>query len=284
MSDPVLGALGSELRSIREGLGISGVEAARLVGWSQPKISRVETGRFAPSLTEMASLLDFYGVPQDVRAELLARLAQREGVPGAWIVRAGGVRSRHASMGAIESRASRVRQYQAAVVPGLLQSAGYARAVAEAGGFSDVDGIVSRRMTRQADYFASPSEYSVVLSEAVLYPSVASDAVMEEQYEQLLRRNEDCDLRVLPLSPGVAVAPLVSFLIFDFDPVRSVVLIESQTADLYVSSPEDVSVYSELFARLQGAALDVEESSRRIRGLRRRSRAAKHEGVKRGGS
>src|SRR5437016_1417090 len=135
MADAALVRLGGELRRIREQAELSGSEVARAIGWSQSKVSRVETGRFGASLAEVATLLDFYGVPEEVRAELLAQTARHEGLQGAWVVRAGGTRRRQAELGTIEGRASRVRQYQATAVPGLLQTERYARAIADAMGF-----------------------------------------------------------------------------------------------------------------------------------------------------
>jgi len=258
---------------MREGLELTGVEVARAIGWSQPKLSRVETGRFFPSLSELGILLDYYGVTEDVRAELLARVASRDGVQGAWVVRAGGPRARHASLSAVESRAARLRQFQSAVIPGLLQTPAYARAVAASGGYPDVDGIVRRRVSRQTEYLGNGAQFDVVLSEAVIRASPASPQVMDEQLQQLLSPAAGVSVQVLPLAHGLPVAPLGSFLCFEFGRGRpSVVLIESQTADVYLSSPGDVAAYEALFASLSEAALSVEESTSLIAQCRREVR------------
>lgn len=248
--------LGAELRRMREDTGLTGVQVAAAIGWTQSKFSRVETGRFEASLPELATLLDFYGVGEDVRAEVLARSARREGVGGAWIVRAGGPRVRHSSLAVVESRATALHQFQAAVVPGLLQTPSYARAVAASGGFSDVDEIVRRRTVRQLDYLGGSPRYEVVLSESVLLGSPASASVMDEQLTRLVSLPSGVRVQLLPLSVDLPVTPLVSFLCFEFGPERpSVVLVESQTADLYVSSAPDVAAYSALFAGLSAMSL-----------------------------
>lgn len=72
-------ARGAELRALRESCGLSGVAAPAGAGRLQSKLSRVETGRFGASLTEVADLLDLYGAPEEVRAELLARVARWDG-------------------------------------------------------------------------------------------------------------------------------------------------------------------------------------------------------------
>ena len=72
--------LGRELRRLREAEGLSGTAVAKELGWSQSKVSRVETGRFGASVAEVAELLAFYGVDEEVRAELLASVARAEGL------------------------------------------------------------------------------------------------------------------------------------------------------------------------------------------------------------
>ena len=80
--------VGAELRRLREVAGLSGDYVARTLGWSQSKVSRIETGRHAIVARDVAALLIFYGAPDDVRAELLAATARDNG-EGAWIQRAG---------------------------------------------------------------------------------------------------------------------------------------------------------------------------------------------------
>ncbi|MDN5767572.1 MAG: helix-turn-helix domain-containing protein [Humibacillus sp.] len=279
MSDVERAQLGWELRRMREDCGLTGVQVAAAIGWTQSKFSRVETGRFAASLSELAKLLDFYGVGEDVRAELLSRSARRDGIEGAWIVRAGGPRARHTSLVAVESRAEQLSQFQAAVVPGLLQTPAYARAVAASAGFADVDEIVRRRSSRQAHYFENGPRYEVVITESVLASSAASASVMDEQLSRLVALPAGVTLRILPLEHALPVTPLVSFLMFDFGVNKpSVVLIESQTADLYVSSEPDVEAYSGLFDRLSEAAQGVEESAETIKSHRRTLRRVLRKG------
>lgn len=89
--------VGAELRRLREASGMSGEQVARALGWSQPKVSRVEIGKHALTVRDVAALLARYGVTDDVRAELLAATAEDTG-EGAWIVRAGGFPRRQGSI------------------------------------------------------------------------------------------------------------------------------------------------------------------------------------------
>lgn len=263
MADAALVRLGGELRRFREDAGISGSAVARELGWSQPKVSRVETGRFAASLEEVATLLDYYGAPEEVRAELLATVARREGLAGAWVVRAGGPRRRQGEIGTIEQRVKRLRQHQGLMVPGLLQTRRYARESAEALGFADGAAIADRRMARQDVFLAEgPARYEVVLDARALMRWPGEPAVMAEQLERLAGVDPArIDLRVLPPGAGAAAFAIAGFLIYDFTEDRpSVVLIESLTADTYLSDAADVAAYGSTFDRLQKDALSVDAS------------------------
>jgi len=93
--------VGAELRRLREAARLSGEQVAATFGWSQPKVSRIETVRTAFTVRDVAQLLALYGVTDDVRAELLAATAEDTG-EGAWIVRAGGFPRRQGSIASLE--------------------------------------------------------------------------------------------------------------------------------------------------------------------------------------
>lgn len=261
----VRGRLGAELRRFREDAGLSGTQVANALGWSQSKVSRVETGRFGASLEEVAALLDYYGAPEEVRAELLAAVARREGLEGAWVVRAGGPRRRQAELGAVETRVRRLRQYAPVIVPGLLQAPSYARAVAAALGFSDVQGITERRVARQEVFARAAAPYEVVIDARALLRWPAGRGVREEQLRRLLEVDPAyVDLRVLPLGTGSALA-LGGFMVYEFtEDGGDVVMVESQTADTYLSAETDVTAYGEAFDRLQRESLDADASRRHL--------------------
>lgn len=254
--------LGVELRALRESCGLSGVAAAAGVGWSQSKLSRVETGRFGASLTEVADLLDFYGTPQEVRAELLARVARRDGPAGAWIVRSGGAKRRTASLGHVESRVSGMRQYAGLLVPGLLQSAEYSAALLAAGGWDSPQEVAAGRLARQ-ERLLSRTDFAleVVLDARALMRSPGSEQVMADQFRHLAKLPPSVTLRVLPAGARGGVAVIGSFVIYDFGQTAPVVVLcESQTADLYLSSEEDVATYTQVMDKLAGECLSVEAS------------------------
>lgn len=265
--------VGEQLRRIRESAGLSGSAVARELGWSQSKVSRVETGRFGASLEEVAQLLNFYGVPEEVRAEILASVARHEGMEGAWVVRAGGSPRRQAEVATVESRVTNLSQYQALWFPGLLQSAGYAAAIAKSGGFGPQGAFVERRQQRQETLQSRKDvTYRVVLEEQALSLSPGAASVMAEQLEHVLDVMDAgfVELRIRPIDAANAVFSAGSFVIYDFAAGPSVVLAEAQIADLYLSAEADVSAYRELFTRLQKNALGRKESRAAVESARRR--------------
>ncbi|BCJ37947.1 hypothetical protein Athai_54500 [Actinocatenispora thailandica] len=125
--------VGAELRRIRLAEGLSGEDVGAALGWSQSKVSRIETGRFGVSIPDLSALLSYYGVPEEVKAELLSTAADDAGIDGAWIVRAGGTPRRQGEVQAVETQLKRFRQHHPLLVPGQLQSEEYARENARLG-------------------------------------------------------------------------------------------------------------------------------------------------------
>ncbi|MFI5491850.1 helix-turn-helix domain-containing protein [Actinoplanes sp. NPDC051859] len=264
--------IGAELRRLRELAELSGEHVARTLGWSQPKVSRIEAGRTAFTVKDVSLLLALYGVTDDVRAELLGATAQDTG-EGAWIVRAGGYPRRQGSIASLETVTKRIRHHQPVVLPGLLQTYDYARAVAKAAGAADPDGIAVARMRRQDMLTAKGApRYEVVLDARALLLGVADADLIRSQLVALADRAESLrrlDLRVIPLGVVSPSFSTVGFTVYDFRAAESpsVAWIESPTGDVYFSAAEDIARYAELFKSLQSVALPPDGSVDYLRSL-----------------
>ncbi|PWU60752.1 hypothetical protein DLE60_09405 [Micromonospora globispora] len=264
----------AELKRIREGVGVSGEEVAAALGWSQPKVSRIENARIAVSTHDLATLLHYYGVPEEVRAELLAMTADDEGIGGAWLVRAGGVTRRQGEVAAIETRVRSIRQYYPLMVPGQLQSPEYALAYTRSGGWPNPEAIVARRMSRQ-DLLRSDDAptYAALLDARAFLAWPGSREVILSQLAYLRTRAElpNVTVRIIPLGVDRTASAMVPFTLYDFRTESSprVVYVESQTADLYLSAPADVEAYSGLFDALSADALTPEKSIEHLASLAR---------------
>ncbi|MFF0162538.1 helix-turn-helix domain-containing protein [Streptomyces sp. NPDC005263] len=264
--------LGAELRSLRGGTGLTSGEAARLVGWHQSKVSRIETGASGVKPADVRLLLDAYGVRDAQLRELLLVLAGSDDSAGRhhwWHAYRGVLPPTYRDFISLESQASAMRTLETSVVPGLLQTAEYARAVTRAAvdGLDEerVDALVEVRLARQ-DVLRSqpPLELDAVLDEAVLRREVGGPEVMERQLERLLEaaRLPQVRLQVLPFAAGAHIGVTGPFVIFSFSSTSDldVAVLDHLTSSLYLEGKEDLQAYTEAFNALQFHALSPEDS------------------------
>ncbi|MEU6065211.1 MULTISPECIES: helix-turn-helix domain-containing protein [Streptomyces] len=273
--------LGAELRALRTGASLTSGEAARLVGWHQSKVSRIETGTSGVKPADVRLLLDAYGVVDGQLRELLMVLAGSDDVGGRhhwWHAYRGVLPPAYRDFISLESQARGMRTLETSVVPGLLQTPEYARAVTRAAvsGFDDaeerLDALVKVRLARQ-DVLRSqpPLELSAVLDEAVLRREVGGPGVMARQLERLVEaaRLPQVRLQVLPFAAGAHIGITGPFVIFSFPSTADldVVVLDHLTSSLYLERKEDLQAYSEAFNTLRIHALSPEESLDYIAGI-----------------
>ncbi|MCF1593838.1 helix-turn-helix domain-containing protein [Streptomyces muensis] len=267
--------LGAELRALRTGAGLTSGEAARLVGWHQSKVSRIETGASGVKPADVRLLLDAYGV-QDARLrELLLVLAGSDEGGGRhhwWHAYRGVLPPTYRDFISLESQASAMRTLETSVVPGLLQTPEYARAVTRAavGGLDDdaderLEALVAVRLARQDVLRVDPPlELSAVLDEAVLRREIGGPEVMARQLGRLVEaaRLPQVRLQVLPFAAGEHVGITGPFVIFSFSRTSDldVVVLDHLTSSLYLERKEDLQAYTEAFNALRIHALSPEES------------------------
>ncbi|MFD8199219.1 helix-turn-helix domain-containing protein [Streptomyces sp. NPDC003470] len=264
--------LGAELRALRTSAGITSGEAARLVGWHQSKVSRIETGTSGAKPADVRLLLDAYGVADGELRELLVVLAGSEDASGRhhwWHAYRGVLPPTYRDFISLESQASAMRTLETTVVPGLLQTPEYARAVTRAA----VDGqpenrlntLVEVRLARQDVLRADPPlELNAVLDEAVLRREVGGPGVMARQLTRLVEaaRLPHVRLQVLPFSAGAHIGVTGPFVIFSFPSTSDldVVVLDHLTSSLHLERKEDLEAYTEAFNALLIHALSPEDS------------------------
>ncbi|MBM7169235.1 helix-turn-helix domain-containing protein [Streptomyces sp. G44] len=273
--------LGAELRALRGLAGLTSSQAAARVGWHQSKVSRIETGRSGVKATDVRLLLDAYEVADPHLRELLVALAGADETGASerhhwWKAYRDLLPAAYRDFISLESQASRVRTLETSVVPGLLQTPEYARAVTRAavGGLPDqhVDALVRVRLARQDVLRAEPPlRLSVVLDEAVLRRSVGGPQVLARQLARLREVTQlpQVRLQVLPFSSGEHVGLIGPFVIFSFPSIADldVVVLDHLTSSLYLERKEDLQAYTEAFNSLQEQALSPEDSEEFIAGL-----------------
>ncbi|MFD4630968.1 helix-turn-helix domain-containing protein [Streptomyces sp. NPDC058284] len=272
--------LGAELRALRGEAGLTSSQAAARLGWHQSKVSRIETGRSGVKASDVRLLLATYRVRDSRRSELLVAFAGADD-PGTgrhhwWKAYRDLLPATYRDFISLESQACWVRTLETSVVPGLLQTPEYARAVTRAalGGLPEerVDALVEVRLARQDVLRADPPlRLSVVLDEAVLRRPVGGTRVHAGQLARLREVSllPHVRLQVLPYAAGEHAGLIGSFVIFSFPDIADldVVVLDHLTSSLYLERKEDLQAYTETFDSLQVQALSPEESTEFIAGL-----------------
>ncbi len=261
--------LGIELRRLREQAGLTCEDVGQRLDCSGTRISRMETGRISVKPGDVRELLEIYGVA-GTEADSLVQLAREARRKGWWHTYGRVLPTWFEAYIGLESEAVRLRDFQSMVIPGLLQTEDYARAVLRAapnaGSSEDIDRQVALRMQRQAILEqANPPSLWVVLSESVLRVQVGGPSVMRAQLRRLIDAAErsNVTLQVLPFTTAAHVQPISPFTILEFpeaaDP--TVVYLEHLTGSLFLESEEEVRRYTVVFDHLRAEALGTGQST-----------------------
>ncbi len=269
--------LAEALRRTREDAGLTHdqviAELRKTQGkWSRPKLSRIENREQGIRSTEVAQLLDVYAVEDPSLRAWLVELAETKHARG-WLldVRKNLPEDFHTFLN-MEVALVASRQFETLLVPGLLQTAEYARAVisgVDPGLPEDeVERRVSARLTRQQILRRTePPHLHVILDEGLLHRPVGSEAVMRRQLRYLA---EVCDfanitVQVLPVAAGSSPALEGPFSILTPpDPIPDIGYAEGPGRGVYIEDRDEVRAYTLRFGILTERALPPSESLERI--------------------
>ena len=260
--------LGSQLRMLREVKGITREEAGYAIRASGSKISRMELGRVSFKERDVTDLLKLYGVDEDETATLVA-LAIQANSPGWWHKYGDVLPDWFQVYVGLEEAASLIRLYEVQFVPGLLQTADYARAVVRLGqpgaAPEEIERRISLRMGRQ-ELLTKPGgpRLWAIVDEAALRRPLGGKEVMRAQLVQLLEATEQpqVTLQVMPFRSGGHAAEAGAFTIMRFpEPdLPDVVYLEQLTSALYLDKRDDVEKYTEVMERLSVESESPERS------------------------
>jgi transcriptional regulator with XRE-family HTH domain len=263
--------LAAELRRLR---GVrTGTTVATALGWSPAKVSRYELGQGSFPLEEIEKLLDYYGVGEAQRTQLLD-LAAEANERAWWYDYADALSPEYMEFIGLEAEAASALVWQVAAVPGLLQTEEYAHAIHVAhqqavlmppGGF---ERRVRVRMIRQGVLTKTPPlELSAVIDESVLLRKIGSRDVMYAQLRHLAEMSQlpNVELRILPLR-GRTSLRADSFVVFGFSAehetskLGDVVTTESVKSELYIEGETETYEFRLFFNAFAAASLPAEES------------------------
>jgi transcriptional regulator with XRE-family HTH domain len=264
--------LGAELRRLREAAGLTIDRVAEELECSPSKVSRIETGQVSATPRDVRDMLGLYGV-DDARLEAMVQVA-REARQRGWWQKFVDVPDGVPAYVGLETAATSIDVYMALLVPALLQTPDYARAVIAAVRPdlppSEIDRRVELRLRRQ-DLLGQerPPRMRVLLDDTVLRRPVGGPAVMAAQRRRLLA---DADrpavtIQVLEAGAGAHAGMDGPFTIFGFPAPaeRDVVALDSAADALYLEDAEDVARYRRVFELLLPAARSPEDSAAIIR-------------------
>lgn len=258
--------LGGELRRLREAAGVSPRDAARELEVQPGTLSKIEGGKQLIKGMYIKLLAQLYGITAEERERLLA-LAEQAAQPDWFTTYGKFVPEWFRLFLGFEREARRIYCYESELVPGLLQTPAYVRAVALANRPEATDADLQRSVDLRHDRQQRirgdhPVHYHAVINEAVLLRSVGGHDVMREQLEHLydMAKLQHVVLQVLPFSVGAHPAMTAPFSILELE-LLSTVYLESGRGALYRHAEADLSRYRWMFQRLADLALDPENSS-----------------------
>lgn len=254
-------ALAGRLREIRRDAGISGRELAVRLRWSDSKVSRIGNAKTPPSDADIRAWCRACGA-DDQAPDLIAENRQSMEAHVQWKrVQRGGLRHVQESTEGLYRRSHLFRVYVSDVIPGFLQTPGYATALLSSiadfrGTPDDVTEAVKVRIRRNAVLNDAAHRFSFVLEESVLRYRLCTVETMAAQLGHLLgvMDLQNVAVGIVPFSAQRTVWPMPTFTIFDDTRVHAEALDAAST----LTQPSQIELYTRAFDRLsQGAARGV---------------------------
>jgi transcriptional regulator with XRE-family HTH domain len=250
-------ALGLRLRELRRVAGLTGQQLAESLAWPPSKISKLENGRQTPTDSDVRAWTNATDTGAEAEA-LLASLHTLELQHAEWARQMrGGLRPIQSALLEEEQRVRLFRAFETSVIPGLLQTAEYARARLEEAArqfetVKDVDEAVKVRVQRQEILYRQDKRFHFVLTEAALRYRRCSIEVMLAQLDRLVALSalRNVRLGIIGFETKYPVGPLHGFWLRDNDRV----MVETYSAELNLAQPQEVELYGRVFEQLAEAA------------------------------
>lgn len=265
--------LRSELKQYRIAAGLTATDAAAALGWSQGKVSHIEGGRNQAKPADVERMLELYGVESPEREAVIA-LARDAGRRDWWANYSGVFTTPFV---ALEDVASKIYEWAPLLIPGLLQTPDYARAVLARDDVdsAEVERRIQARKNRQVILGRDrPPTLHVVLAELLLHREVGSPFTMRAQLHKLIDEGQrpNVTIQVLPKDSPVVDGLDGMLTIFGFPAdYPNVAYTEGFHGATILENQRVVRRCNVAFERLRGAALDPQESAELI------TAAAQHE-------
>ncbi len=260
--------LGVQLRKARQEAGLTTRSVALHLGMSPSSVNRNELGSRIPKRDEVGALCALYGVTGDDKEALLERVSQPAD-SAAWLA-TGYVPDQLASLMVLEQEATTITYVEVALMPGLVQTADYARLTLgePAGDETDLERLVTTRIGRQS-LLSHPRAPKVQLfiEEGVLHRTFGNPQMLQDQLYQLtlLQRRKNVSIRVIPFDAAAYPANGVSFSVYDLASGSPYVFLEAHKLGVFVTEEAEVKPFVDVREALDKCALDEQSSDALIR-------------------
>jgi transcriptional regulator with XRE-family HTH domain len=261
--------IGTMLREHRQDAGKTLEEIAGSVGMTRATISKYETGKILPPVATVERLADALGVAADQRRALIDAATAAHTEVHAWrAIQTPSFRRRQDEIRAIEAQASQIRLFQPSIIPGLLQTPQYCKALLELDRIRPVENLadaVSARMERQAALYDEAKLFAFVITEGALRWRIGSPSVHAIQLHHLagLANLPNVSVGVIPMLAEVGARQTNMFAIFD----SAAVVIETMTAELTLREEQLIGFYVRVFETLSSHAIYGEDARMILDGI-----------------
>lgn len=264
----------AELKRLREAAGLSQEAVAERLDWHPTKLMRIETGRTAPHPNDVRLMVEVYGMTDRDQVTALVKLARDARQRGWWYSYRDILLNRYDFFIGLESEAASIRDFELAMVPGLLQTEEYARTVISSGplelGADDVERLVEVRMTRQGVLAKDDRpQFWAILDESVIRRVIGGPSIMHAQLEHLIAAavHSRTTIQVVPYGSGPHPGLAGPFVIFGFaEPFEpEVVYLETVGGNLYVDKSEEARLFATAFDHLRAVALSPGDTQAMLR-------------------
>ncbi|HEV7974546.1 helix-turn-helix transcriptional regulator [Amycolatopsis sp.] len=257
-------SLATELVKLRGEAGLNTRSAAKLVGMSASTLNRLENGGKVIEPEDVSALLVAYGVTGPDRDRLL-NLSREPHLPGWWETSGTPLPQQLPALIRFESEATQIIHASMLRVPGLMQTAEYARAVMTSGDVTEpeTETMVATRLGRQAILSRpKPPHYLAIIDEAVLRRPVGGPEVMVSQVRRImdLANRPHVEIRILPFSAGTHTGLDGTYVILEFFKARTIVYLEHKRSSLFLDEANEVAPFHEATDTLIHTALGPGDS------------------------
>ncbi|MGH4017945.1 MAG: helix-turn-helix domain-containing protein [Pseudonocardiaceae bacterium] len=250
-------ALGQRLRELRQQAGLTGKQLAESLSWPASKVSKLENGRQTPTDDDILGWTQATNGQSEAEA-LLASLHTLELQHAEWQRQLKtGLRRHQDEIAGLDARTRLFCVFESTVIPGLLQTAEYARARFAQGITmfnvpNDIDAAVQARVKRQDILYRADKRFHFVLTEAALRLRLCSPEVMLGQLDRLVTLSAlpNVKLGIIGFETQYVVAPWHGFWLLEND----LVMIEIFSAELNLAQPQEIELYSGIFDSLAAVA------------------------------